>query len=297
MKILLTGGAGYIGSAILAELLGRSHQVIVYDRFDGGSTFINTYLNSPNVEFVKGDVRDKAGLSKVMSSADLIIHLAAVVGFPACDKNPYEAQSINVDGTRIVCDLKSINQSLIFASTGSTYGKIEGVCDETTPINPLTLYGRNKAEGEKLIQNVGGVNLRLATLFGISGKTRDDLLINNLMKDAVKNRCITVFQGKAMRTFLDVTEAARCFCLALDNKFEPGETYNVGDDDLNFTKIQIAKFISELTGAHLFSDDYNSDPDARDYMVSYEKIKKIGFKNSKEFIPSLNKIKNYFEVN
>jgi nucleoside-diphosphate-sugar epimerase len=171
------------------------------------------------------------------------------------------------------------------------------LCTEKTPINPLTLYGRNKAEGEIIVRDCGGISLRLATLFGVAGKCRNDLLINNLMRDAIKNRCITLFQGNVMRTFLEVSEAARCFRIAIDGGLDSGETYNVGDENYNFTKLQVAEKICKLTNAHLFTNDYNSDPDGRDYQVSYEKIKIKGFSSVLSINDVLSNLKSYYEVN
>ena len=297
MKILITGGAGYIGSSICNLLKDKNNVVEIYDLFKDGSQAVNNFINNKNYIFTKADIRDEQSLKKSLQSSDVIIHLAAIVGFPACDSNPYEALSINVEGTKILCKNISKNQRVIFSSTGAAYGKVDGICDESTPLNPSTLYSRTKSEGEKIVQEINGVILRLATLYGVSNKSRDDLLINNLFKDAIKNKCITLFEGHAIRTFLEVNEAARCFLLAVEGAFDSQGILNVGDSKNNFRKGEVAKKICELTNAHLFSENYNMDPDFRDYEVSYSKVKKLGFISELDFDESLKSLKKYYEVN
>jgi nucleoside-diphosphate-sugar epimerase len=298
MKILITGGAGYIGSAICRQLEKLNDiNVEILDRFDDGSKYVNSFINNENFSFTKSDIRDLSILKKSIDTADVIIHLAAIVGFPACDANPYEAQSINIQGTKDLCKLISVNQLLIFASTGSAYGKIDGICTEETPINPISLYGRSKAIGEEFVSKVDGISLRLATLYGTSYKVRDDLLIHTLAKDAVKNGCLTVFQGSAMRTFLDVNHAASVFVSAAFDKLDRSNIYNVGDERLNFTKNDVAKIIADYTNVPIFSDNYKQDPDARDYNVSYEKIKRKGLNFEADFKKDVISIINYYRLN
>lgn len=298
MKLLITGGAGYIGTAILRELNYDNYsEVIVYDNFCKGSSGIIEFLKNRKIRFVKGDVRDKK-IVEYVNATDAIIHLAAIVGTPECNKNPHDAKSVNIDGTALIAGAVSkTEKKFIFASTGAAYGKVEGVCTEETLLNPNTLYASSKAEGEiETLRCLNGVVLRLATLYGLSNVCRTDLLINNLMCDAVKNRCITLFQGHVTRTFLDVTDAARCFILALENWSFSAGVYNVGDSCSNYKKIEVAEKISKLTGAHLFQADYNSDPDFRDYSVSYAKVAEKGFYSQRDFHESLLELKQYYEL-
>lgn len=298
MKILITGGGGYIGGAICKQLESLNGiQVEVFDKFPEGTRYLNSFMGNKKFTFTKADIRNLIALKKSIKNSDVIIHLAAIVGYPACDENPFEAKSVNIDGTEGLCKLVSKSQTLVFASTGSAYGKIDGVCSETTPINPLTLYGRSKAIGEDYVTRVGGISLRLATLYGVSFKVRDDLLIHTLARDAVNNNCMTVFQGSAMRTFLDINKAAEIFVSAAFGKLQKENIYNVGDERLNFTKNDVAKIISDYTNARIFQDNYKADPDARDYNVSYTKIKNMGFNFESDFEKDVISIVNYYRLN
>lgn len=301
MKILITGGAGYIGTAVIKLLVNcqQVSEIKVLDRFPEGTTYLNSFLKSKKISLIKGDIRNIDLLKKILLKVDVVCHLAAIVGFPACDANPYEALSINTDATKNLCSLLSNDQKIIFSSTGSTYGKVEGFCTENTPINPLTLYGRSKAEAEKYILNSGGINLRLATLYGISNKSRDDLLINNMCRDAVKNKCITLFQRNAYRSFLEVNDAAKFFKHAILGNLGFNDTFNIGDEKLNYKKHEIVSKIANITKCKVFEDDYWSDPDQRDYIVDYSKLKSLNLSiNINSSIDEdLLGIINYYKIN
>lgn len=298
MKVLITGGAGYIGSALATAIHDKSsYDVEIYDTFPRGSVYVNRFLGSNRFEFTRADIRDDEKLRSSMRNADIIVHLAGVVGFPACDANPSEAKSINVDGTKILSANVSKSQKLIFASTGSVYGVVEGTCDETYEPNPLSLYGETKVAGEQMIHDAGGISLRLATLCGVANKMRDDLLIHTLCKSAVEENYIALFQGSAMRTFLDVTDAAMCFLHACDQDLPEGECFNVGSDNLNYSKRTIAQLIVEKTGAKLFESDFSTDRDGRDYSVSYKKLTDTGFTASENIDSILDKVISYYDLN
>jgi nucleoside-diphosphate-sugar epimerase len=298
LKVLITGGAGYIGSALATAIYDHSnYDVEIFDNFPQGSIYVNRFLSSRRFEFTRADIRDEAKIKSSIKSADVIVHLAGVVGFPACDANPAEARSVNEDGTQVITSNVAKGQRLIFASTGSVYGVVEGTCDESNEPSPLSLYGKTKVVGEQMVQDIGGVSLRLATLCGVANKMRDDLLIHTLCKSAVEENYIALFQGSAMRTFLDVTDAARCFLLACDQDFPEGECFNVGSDSLNFSKRQIAKLVVEKTGAKLFESDFSADRDGRDYSVSYQKIRDVGFTAHENIDSIIEKVISYYDLN
>ena len=281
MKVLVTGGAGYIGSLLVPKLLERGYDVKLYDIFSWGFRPILHFANHSKLEIITGDIRDKQNLKSAVKDCDLVIHLAAIVGYPACAADPARAISTNVEGTKNITDNLSKNQGLIFASTGSTYGKVEGVCTEDTPIAPLTLYGSTKSEGEKLALDAGGVGLRFATVFGISPRLRLDLLINDFVFQAIHSRQIVLYEGHFRRTFLHVYDAAYSCVFSIDNYDKmKGEAFNVGDDNMNYSKREVAVAIQKYIDYYLHEANIGQDLDKRDYEVSYENISKLGFRSS-----------------
>jgi nucleoside-diphosphate-sugar epimerase len=279
MKILVTGGAGYLGALLIPSLLDGGREVVLFDNFAFGVRPILHFASHPRLEIIRGDVRDTAAVKAILGKADCVMHLAAVVGFPACAADPDAARSINTQGAANVAAALSQNQISIFASTGSAYGKVAGVCDEATPIAPLTLYGETKAEGEKMFADKGGVGLRFATVFGVSPRLRLDLLVNDFVYQALHSRQIILYEGHFRRTFLHARDAAAAFVFALEN-FEAmrGEAFNVGDEKMNYTKRDIARAVGEKTDYYLHEADIGEDLDRRDYEVSYAKIKKLGYR-------------------
>ncbi|MBX7137767.1 MAG: NAD-dependent epimerase/dehydratase family protein [Oligoflexia bacterium] len=278
MKILVTGGAGYIGSMMVPLLLQRQYKVSVLDNFTWGVKPILHFATHPNVEVTSGDVRDEALVKKLVQASDLVVHLAAIVGYPACASDRARAVSTNVDGTRNV--VKALDgRKIIFASTGSTYGKVEGVCTEDTPIDPLTLYGSTKWEAEKMIVDAGGIGLRFATVFGVSPRLRLDLLVNDFVYQALHAKQIVMYEGHFRRTFLHVRDAVRSYLTAIDyyDKMK-GQVFNVGDNALNYTKREVALKVQEQIDFYMHEADVGEDLDKRDYEVSYDRINKYGFK-------------------
>lgn len=311
MKIFITGGAGYIGTSLIPLLLSKKYEVTVYDSliFDNGDNLL-PYIQEDKFKFIYGDIRDKNLLSESMKGHDVVIHLAALVGFPICRKlGDKEAYSVNTEGTKTVIDCMSDNQYLLFGSTGSNYGEVVGVCTEETPLNPLTAYGVTKTEAEKLVMGrKNSTSFRFATAFGVSPRLRLDLLVNDLTFRARTEGYAVVYESHFMRTFIHVKDIARVFCFAIENKeVMSGEVYNVGSNSMNYSKKEVCEIIREILPTAYFNyADVDGDPDKRNYIVSYEKLNKIGFDTTislkdgiKELVKSFPLIKiksNYHNV-
>lgn len=278
--VLVTGGAGYLGSSLVPLLLDRGWKVTVFDTFAWGLTPLLAV--APRLRLIRGDVRDAAALRDALRGVDAVVHLAALVGYPACSRKPLLAEDVNVGGTKTLVAQLSPGQRLVFASTGSCYGAIgPAPCTEQTPLSPLSVYGRTKAEAEAVVLASGGVALRLATVFGVAPRLRLDLLLNDFTRRALEDGALDVYEPGFWRSMLHVRDAARAFVLALDRFDEMrGCTFNVGDDSLNVTKAHIAQLICDRTGSelHLGADGY--DEDRRNYRVSHDRIRNLGFKAS-----------------
>jgi nucleoside-diphosphate-sugar epimerase len=278
VKVLVTGGAGYIGSLLCPMLLAAGHHVILLDRFLFGPRPILHFSTHPKLEIVTGDVRDRALVQGLVAKADVVIHLAAIVGFPACSADEALATTTNVGGTRNVADALSKQQMFFFASTGSTYGRVEGVANEDFPINPLTVYGRTKQTGEEIVREKGGVSLRFATVFGVSPRLRLDLLVNDFVYQALHLGFIVMFEGHHRRTFLHAVDAARVYLFAIENWARMrGDTFNVGSSAMNYTKREVAMKIMAKKKFYLHEAQVGEDKDKRDYEVCYEKIANLGY--------------------
>lgn len=281
-NILITGGAGYIGSILTPLLLERGHTVCVFDNFMFGAQSLLGVSDNPQLELIHGDVRDTQALRKVIPGKDYVIHLAAIVGYPACSADPHLAETTNVEGTRNVVGAMQKGQRLIFASTGSTYGKVEDVATEDTPIAPLTLYGKNKRDCEDIVKasDLEHVILRFATVFGSSPRMRLDLLVNDFVYQAIHNRQIILFEGHFRRTFLHCRDAADIYPFVMDHFDEMvGNSYNVGSNTMNYTKREVALRIQDHVDYYLHEADVGTDPDQRDYEVDYSRLHALGYKS------------------
>lgn len=283
MKVLVTGGAGYVGCVLVPLLLDRGYQVRVFDNLTFGGRGLLPYLPHPHFEFVKGDICHEATLARALKDADAVIHLAAIVGYPACNKQPSVAHQVNVEGTRNLARLCSRGQPIIFASTGSNYGALAGeLCTEETLLNPQSVYGRTKTEAEQVLLEAGNaVCYRFATAFGVSPRMRLDLLINDFVYRAFKERSLILYERSFKRTFIHVRDMGRSFLFALDNfpKMR-NQAYNVGSESLNFTKEEIALEIKERIDYYLHFAEIGQDEDKRNYEVSYRKIRALGYETT-----------------
>ncbi|MDO8526145.1 MAG: SDR family oxidoreductase [Deltaproteobacteria bacterium] len=280
MNILVTGGAGYVGSVLIPELLKKNHSVRVLDNLMyGGRGLIPSLLNK-NFELIRGDVREKSAVEGALKGIDLIIHLAAIVGYPACKKNPDLARSVNCEATFLLEKTRDKNIPILFGSTGSNYGAVTSqVCTEETPLNPISLYGETKTKAEQHLMNSGNVICyRFATAFGASNRMRLDLLINDFVYQAVRNKNMTVYEKNFKRTFIHVQDMVRSFLFAIDNYSKlKDNVYNVGSEKMNYSKEEIALIVKKKVDYYLHFAEFGSDEDKRNYEVSYRKINALGF--------------------
>jgi len=300
-KILVTGGAGYVGSVFVPLLLELGYEVKVYDSLMYGiDGLFGSFLHN-RFEFIKGDIRDKQKLKKIINDCDAVIHLAALVGYPICKRDRKEAESVNVGGIKTLIEVIDKEIPIIFASTGSCYGNLEGVCREELPLKPLTIYGETKAQAEFELQKRGSfVIYRFATGYGISPRLRLDLLINDFVYKAVKEKNLIIYEKHYRRTFIHVFDMARAFIFALENyeKMED-EVYNVGSERMNLSKRYIAEYIRKKIPYYLHfveGEDMGHDEDVRDYEVDYSKINKLGYEPHIPLEQGVDQLIRLFEV-
>jgi nucleoside-diphosphate-sugar epimerase len=281
-SIFITGGAGYIGTSLIPLLLAREYRVTVYDSlmFNNGDKLL-PYITNPNFTFIAGDVRDVESVAKHIKGHDIVIHLAALVGFPICrEKGEEESHNVNVIGTQNVINALSEDQYLLFGSTGSNYGEVLDVCTEETPLNPLSIYGRTKTDAEYLVlARDNSTAFRFATAFGVSPRLRLDLLVNDLTYKSLTEGYAVIYESHFMRTFIHVRDIARVFLFAIDNHDQmKNNVYNVGSNNMNFSKKDVCELIkTKISDSYFNYADVGQDADKRNYIVSYEKINKLGF--------------------
>tara|TARA_R110000824_G_scaffold219367_3_gene406247 strand:+ start:530 stop:1456 length:927 start_codon:yes stop_codon:yes gene_type:complete len=278
-KVLITGGAGYIGSELTGHFLRDGYEVTCLDSLMYDSTSLLRYTVDDKFNFEKGDVRDTSFMNKHMKEADIIIPLAALVGFPLCERDPRGAREINYEVNQWIADNKSRDQLVIYPCTNSGYGTNEGVCTEKSPLNPVSLYGITKVQAEKAYKEVENhVTFRFATVFGPGSRMRTDLLVNNFVLRALRDRALVLYECEFMRNYLHIQDACRSFKFVVDNWDScKNETYNVGNDSINMNKLQLAQKIKHHIPLEIIKAEINTDPDVRDYEVSSEKIYKKGF--------------------
>lgn len=282
-KVLVTGGAGYIGSVLTKALLDEGHQVRVLDNFRYNQNSLLDCCFSENFSVMRGDCRSKDTLGKAIKDVDVIIHLAALVGAPICNADPVGAQTTNHDAVKLLLSIRSKDQKILFPCTNSGYGIGEKgkYCTEDTPLKPISLYGITKVDAEKAILESGNsISFRLATVFGVSPRMRTDLLVNDFVQRAVRDKYLVIFEGSFKRNYLHIRDVARVFLHGIKN-FDSmkGRPYNVGLSDANLSKLELCQAIKRHIPEFSFIESpIGEDPDKRDYIVSNERIEKTGFK-------------------
>lgn len=299
MKILVTGGAGYVGSVLVPMLLAEGHKVRVMDCLMHGGRGLLPCFASKSFDFARGDVRDKDAYREALVDMDVVINLAAIVGYPACKKDQRLAEEVNAGGAQNLVELRNKDQLILQASTGSNYGAVLGdLCTEESPLSPLTVYGRTKTEAERVIQEAGNaITYRFATAFGVSNRMRLDLLINDFVYQAVKNGNLTIYEKTFKRTFLNVRDLARSFLFALENRDRMLDgVFNVGSESMNASKEDVANMVKSKVDYYLHFADFGEDEDKRNYEVSYGKINGLGYETTVSLEEGIDELINVMKV-
>ncbi len=283
MKVLVTGGAGYIGSVLVPLFLQEGHQVTVLDNFMYNPSSLLDVCHHPALTIVRGDVRDERILQKLVGGADAILPLACLTGAPLCERDPVQAKQVNLEAVQALLRMRGPQQRVVFPTTNSGYGVgQEGLhCTEETPLRPISTYGRLKVEAEKAVLEAGNsATLRLATAFGVSPRMRLDLLVNDFVYRSVTDGFLVLFQAHFKRNYIHVRDITAAFLHVLKN-FEKmkGQAYNVGLSDANLSKRELCDEIKKQVPRFYFTEaEVGEDPDQRNYIVSNEKIERSGFK-------------------
>ncbi len=284
-RILITGGAGYIGSILTPMLLANGYQVTVFDNFLFDQNSLNSCCNNDKFKVERGDIRVKSQIEPLLKNHDIIIPLAAIVGMPFCVKDPIAAKSTNVEAMKTIFSLISKDQLILMPTTNSAYGTgdKDNFCDENTELKPISEYAKHKVEIENiLMDHENSISFRLATVFGMSPRMRIDLLVNDFTYRAVNDGFIVLFESHFKRNYIHINDVSRVFLHGINNfKSMKNNIYNVGLSDTNISKLELCQIIKEfINNFTILEESFTNDPDQRNYIVSNEKIEKTGFKTN-----------------
>ena len=281
MKVLITGGAGYLGSTLTKHLLEAGYSVTVLDNLMYDQVTLLHLFSNPKFQFELGDVRDKKLLQELVGLNDVIIPLAAIVGMPACKANPELTVAVNYQQVADIVEVLRGDQKLILPNTNSQYGSSDSIITEESPFNPLSLYAKTKCDAENtMLEKGNGVSLRLATVFGVSPRMRTDLLVNDFVYKSVVDGYLVLFEAHFKRNYIHVQDIARTFQFIIENYDEcKGHAFNVGLSTANLSKLELAEKIkSHIPSLVIKQDDFKEDFDKRNYIVSNEKLESLGWK-------------------
>jgi len=279
-KVLITGGAGYLGSTLTEVLLSKGHKVTVLDSLVYKQLSLTSFCHNKNFSLVVGDVRDNGLLLDLVKTHDIIIPLAAIVGMPACKKDPALTVAVNFSQIENIVNSLSDNQKLLVPNTNSQYGSSETIITEESPFNPLSLYAQTKCDAEKaVLDNGNGISLRLATVFGVSYRQRMDLLVNDFVYRAFTDEFLVLFESHFLRNYVHVRDVAKAFIHLITNyESSNNNAYNVGLTSANMSKLQLAEKIKEyVPNLVIVEEQFKEDFDKRNYIVSNEKLESTGW--------------------
>lgn len=282
VRVLVTGGAGYLGSVLCEHLIDAGYDVTVVDNIHYQQNSLFPLCHYPQFDFVYGDVRDELLMKRIIPRVDVIIPLAALVGAPACDRDPTLARGVNLEAVRMLNHLRSRNQLVVYPTTNSGYGTQSGdvFCTEETPLEPISLYGQTKSQAEQhLLDTPNVVTLRLATVFGMSPRMRLDLLVNHFVYAAATDGYIVIFEKDFKRNYIHIRDVADCFIHCIQNAARmEGKPYNAGLDAANLSKEELALKIKQYVPSfYVHFAEVGSDPDKRNYIVSNQRLREAGF--------------------
>jgi nucleoside-diphosphate-sugar epimerase len=295
LNMLVTGGAGYLGSVMCEHLLYQGHRVTVVDNLMYGQHSLFHFCANPRFDFVYGDVRDKNLMAKLVKKADVIIPLAAIVGAPACERDPQLAESVNLQAVKLLNRLRSPRQLVVIPVTNSGYGtkSSEIYCTEETPLKPISVYGKTKVQAEEEFLSSGNaISLRLATVFGMSPRMRIDLLVNHFVYAALNDGYMVIFEKDFKRNFVHIRDVADGFLYCIQHADQMvGQAYNLGLDDANLSKKELALKIREKVPTfYIHFSEIGSDPDKRNYIVSNQRLREAGFTAKRSIDEGINEL-------
>ncbi|MEZ2301784.1 MAG: NAD-dependent epimerase/dehydratase family protein [Microcoleus sp.] len=281
-RVLVTGAAGYLGSVLCEHLLDAGYSVTALDSLMYGQNSLFHLCANPAFDFVEGDVRNEDLMQRLIKDADVIIPLAAIVGAPACKRDPGMTKSVNLEAVQLINRLRSQQQLVVYPNTNSGYGASTGdtYCTEDTPLDPISLYGQTKVQAElELLESPNAITLRLATVFGTSPRMRLDLLVNHFVYTAITDGYLVIFEKDFKRNYVHIRDVADCMIYCINNAEKmAGRPYNVGLDEANLSKEELALKVKEyVPNFYIHFAPIGSDPDKRNYIVSNQRLREAGF--------------------